>query len=500
MTEKITELSADDARKFFLNAKCYSTIDLPKYFDFQPLLDKLDAEIGTSLLTQNQIKQIKKAHDVNYIFYQNKDGNLSWRKFQLINPILYVYLVNVLTDATHWQELQNCFGYFQKHPQIECCSIPCRTDNKSNIAADSVLNWWKTIELRSIELSLSYNWLAVTDLTDCYGALYTHTISWAILMDVEKGKKQRSGHFHNDIDDIIQAMNYGQTNGIPQGSVLMDFIAELILGFSDSLLFEKIKKEGISEDSFQILRYRDDYRIFTKTKEDAVKILRLLSEVAALLNFKLNTQKTFVSQELIVDSIKPDKLFWNSEKQSASSLQKHLLLIHNLSKEHTNSGSLKKALTDFIDRITPLKMAHTDNLNILVAILADIAAKNSNVYAQVVVAIGKILSYVNGQDRKQQLFDEVITKFSSIPNSCFLSIWLQRLAIKSDLKYDSNNELLCSIAGSKTKVGTRLWKCTWANPQIKAIIKNVKVINDNVLEDLPEVPNDNEVKLFINKY
>ncbi len=41
MAEKITELSAEDARKYFLDAKCYSTIDLPKYFDFQPLLDTL---------------------------------------------------------------------------------------------------------------------------------------------------------------------------------------------------------------------------------------------------------------------------------------------------------------------------------------------------------------------------------------------------------------------------------------------------------------------------
>jgi hypothetical protein len=29
----------------------------------------------------------------------------------------------------------------------------------------------------------------------------------------------------------MQGMNYGQTNGIPQGSVLMDFIAEMVLGF-----------------------------------------------------------------------------------------------------------------------------------------------------------------------------------------------------------------------------------------------------------------------------
>ena len=38
MTEKITELSAEDAKAFFLDARCYCTIDLPKYFDFSTLL------------------------------------------------------------------------------------------------------------------------------------------------------------------------------------------------------------------------------------------------------------------------------------------------------------------------------------------------------------------------------------------------------------------------------------------------------------------------------
>ena len=36
-------------------------------------------------------------------------------------------------------------------------------------------------------------------------------------------------------------MTYGQTNGIPQGSSLMDFIAEIILGYADTQLVKKLK-------------------------------------------------------------------------------------------------------------------------------------------------------------------------------------------------------------------------------------------------------------------
>ena len=68
------------------------------------------------------------------------------------------------------------------------------------------------------------------------------------------------------IDKTIQHMQNGQTNGIPQGSVLMDFIAEIILGYADSELTQKLNAKGIND--YFIIRYRDDYRVFTNSKED----------------------------------------------------------------------------------------------------------------------------------------------------------------------------------------------------------------------------------------
>jgi hypothetical protein len=50
------------------------------------------------------------------------------------------------------------------------------------------------------------------------------------------GKEEAKDNRHksslgNDVDKLIRSMRYGQTNGIPQGSVLMDFIAEMVLGY-----------------------------------------------------------------------------------------------------------------------------------------------------------------------------------------------------------------------------------------------------------------------------
>ena len=64
-------------------------------------------------------------------------------------------------------------------------------------------------------------------------------------------------------------MQCGQTNGIPQGSVLMDFIAEILLGYIDEILTEQLNTAHIV--NYKILRYRDDYRIFVNNPDEGEK-------------------------------------------------------------------------------------------------------------------------------------------------------------------------------------------------------------------------------------
>ncbi len=511
MLEKITELSAEDARVFFLKQKCYTTMELPKYFDFSEMLKKLARIMENKTLEdialkeesdskgKKPIKSPSHYNNVNYTIYQNKDGNLAWRKMQLINPVLYVYLVNIITDKGNWDILKRHFIKCSYDKRLECCSIPIEMSDQSEI----ITNWWESIEQKSIELSLEYDWLAVTDITDCYSSIYTHSIAWAIhgkkkcKYNINLSKNEKENLLGDNLDSAIRLMTHNQTNGIPQGSILMDFIAEIVLGYSDRILLWRIYKAKITE--FKILRYRDDYRIFTKSKEDAVKILRILSEVSMGLNFKLNAQKTFISQELIVDSIKPDKLYWNESKQTDTTLQKHLLLIHKLAKEHTNTGSISKALTDFMERINPIKTKiQNENITVLIAILADIAVHNSKVYALVATIIAKLIAFELPEIKEKSL-RKVIDKLQHLPNVGFLLIWLQRMTIKSEFKLqECESELLCKIF--ETKNNKELWNNEWLKKTYKDIVENTSIINERIINEMPEIPDDNEVKLFINRY
>lgn len=55
-------------------------------------------------------------------------------------------------------------------------------------------------------------------------------------------------------------------------------------------------------------RYRDDYRIFCNNIFQLEIILKKLSEILSNLNLKLNTQKTFITDDVITYSIKKDKM------------------------------------------------------------------------------------------------------------------------------------------------------------------------------------------------
>ena len=304
---RILDMSNDDAKLFLLKNKSYFSLDLPPYFDFNNLLLSIDNKLkGKNLrdfYKDNKTIPPKKCENVNYKILHNKDGKFDWRPFEIIHPALYVYLVNEICEKDNWKKINERFKLFQKNKKIVCCSIPCESSNKKMDKKDTILNWWNTFEQKSIAMSLKFNCMAKTDITNCYGSIYTHSIAWAIeTKEIAKKNINDTSLLGNQIDKIIQDMSYGQTNGIPQGSILTDFIAEIVLGYADEQISRKINENKIKD--YSILRYRDDYRIFTQNEIDLNVILKVITEVLSELNFKLNTQKTSITDDIITNSIK----------------------------------------------------------------------------------------------------------------------------------------------------------------------------------------------------
>ena len=369
------------------------------------------------------------------------------KAFQLIHPVLYVDLVHKITEEENWNDILSAFEDFQQNEKIVCASIPV-VSSEGNSTTEQIQVWSKQVEQKSIELGLEYDYIFHTDIVDCYGAIYTHSIPWAI--HTQKFAKTNEGdeYIGNAIDTAMKSMNFNQTNGIPQGSVLMDFIAEMVLGYIDECL-SRCLDEKID---YRIIRYRDDYRIFTNSKKEGNTVIRELSKILSEMGMRLNGEKTYHSDDIVNSSIKKDKLhqiIYNYQQQN--DLKKQLLVIKNLADNYPNSGSLNKALNNFdkdlghkiknkrvarciffITQKPKIKEEFKENYSMLVSILVDIALKNPKIHSVFASILSKIICDIDVDDRTR-IIEGILKKFKDKPNSEDMHLWLQRIALVANL-------------------------------------------------------------------
>lgn len=490
----ILGMSNTEARSFFLKDTSYCNIDMPPYFDFSKLLSKVEKALSGKNLSDfknsNKSKRPHNLNDVNYSFITNKDGRYAWRPFEIIHPAIYVALVNEITTSDNWDFILGRFKVFSETKRIKCLSIPVESLTEAKDKASQILHWWQEVEQESIALALDYEYVFHTDITDCYGSIYTHSIAWALhTKKVAKEEKNNKSLVGNVIDGYIQDMRYGQTNGIPQGSVLMDFIAEMVLGYADILLSEKIQSAKIKK--FKILRYRDDCRIFVNNPQDGEAIIKALTEVMIELGLKLHPSKTRQAAEnIILAAVKHDKLSWNQKKQREIGLQRHSLLILQHAIDYPNSGSLIRAVVDFYERI--VQLPRCNSVVQLISIFTNIAVNNPKTYPVCAAIISKLISFLPKRTQ-ESLVTKISKKFSLIPNTGYMEVWLQRatLHIGSGLTF---NEPLCQLVN---KESVELWNSDWISGRKMKTALKTKIIIDAEIDAAPSVIPSTEFELFL---
>lgn len=367
-------------------------------------------------------------------------------------------------------------------------SMPVQSLVGTKDKAEQILHWWSSVEQKSIELGLGYEFVIHTDITDCYGSIYTHSIAWALHgKDTAKENRNDKSLIGNAIDSCIQDMQHRQTNGIPQGSVLMDFIAEMVLGYADVLLTDKLESQKIK--NYIILRYRDDYRVFVKDSRSGEAILKCLTEVLFDLGLKLNSSKTLTSSDVIQASVKKEKLSWIGRKQCNNDLQKHLLIIHDHASQYPNAGSLFRALEDFSKRLD--KMPEHYEVVPLISIVVDIAYHNPKTYPICMVVISNLLTRLT-QTNQTSLLSKIRRKFSLIPNVGFLEIWLQRLTLPRANKIVFDEPLCKLVANENVKI----WNNDWiTNTELKKKLR-APIVDRRRIRKLAFVVALKEIQLF----
>lgn len=483
---RILDMTEKEAKLYFMKSSSYFNLDLPKYIDFTNLLNNIDSQL-TNPINKKEYIDAGKRDNVNYKFYHNKDGKYAWRMFQLIHPVIYISLVNEITKKKNWKTIVDRFGEFKCNDRILCCSDLVESDSKEKDKGATINCWWNEIEQKSIKLSMEYDYIGITDVVDCYGSIYTHSIAWAIHgLDFAKEHRNDKNIIGNFIDSRIQNMSYGQTNGIPQGSTLMDFIAECVLGYGDLLISESLKQKCIND--YQIIRYRDDYRIFSNKKDEINEILKTISEQLAKLNMRLNTQKTLLSDDVISNSIKREKIeSLDFEYNDNISLQKNILKVRSFGLKYPNTGRVNTLLHNLYEnQIETIKEKPYDN-EVLISLIVDIMYNNTKSYPICVAILSKLLSFEYQQDLEKIIL-KIEKKFEKIPNTDYLSIWLQRITIKynKERKYNSD---ICKMIYSES---FKIWNSEWCTINVN---ERMMIIHTEI-ENMNNVVSSEDLKIF----
>lgn len=497
----VTSMSPTKAKEFFLKPESYFSFDLPKYFDFSSIIQLSDSLIAgkdfMNSVVKSKAEAPEKKENVDYLIIHNKDGKFAWRPFELIHPILYVKLVNDICESRNWNEIKRRLKQLHSNPNIICCSMPGESKNKKADKKETILRWWNEYEQKSISTSIEYSLMANTDISNCYPSIYTHSISWALhTKPISKATKGDLSYIGNLIDKDIEQMRYGQTNGIPQGSILMDFVAEIVLGYCDELLTEKLNDLNIND--YKILRYRDDYRIFCNNSFELEQILKSLSEVLIGLNFKLNTTKTYTTKDVVIKSVKDDKInrFINQNSFEKLTLQKQLFLIDKFSKDYPNSGSLIVLLNDIFKRKIEKMKKRPNSYEQVISIVIDIMYNNPRTYPICVAILSHIFKFFD-KTKTEKYIDLIINKFKSLPNTIYLEIWLQRITISVDRNKQYSNGSICEKIYNSS---LNIWNSEWLRENIRRQFDENLIINEHEIEDIPLYLSQTEVDAFSVEY
>lgn len=531
-TKNVLSLDSKDAMDFFLKSEQYHGFELPEYFVFDELLQNVKRIVEDTPYEeclQNGISP-ENLSNVNLDILLNKDGHYAVRPIVLANPFLYYFLVREICDESSWILIKKLFEKFQV-PHITSCAMPVIPKGTEPFhKSTTIINWWNSMEQRSIELSLEFRYMFVTDITNCYGSVNPQAFDWAFSLKDTRFENGNKNSISKNIQKYLRAFQQGRNIGIPQGSAIFDFIGEIILGYSDLLLHEAIHKAGIS-NPYEIIRYRDDYRIFCNDKDVLEKISYILQHVLESLNFRMNSKKTKISESIVTDSIKADKLayiyntpIFNKKGVDFDSFEKHLLYILMFARQYPDSGSIKTMLSDIDKRIEDwlkpqTREVETINLEMLnntiekktetyqrklvggsvramSAVCVQIALENVGCCHYALRVLSRMVDSLKDEHEKWDIIDKVYAKLCNQPNSDYNQLWLQNITYQNDKKKGTSpyNIRLCQLVANKNI--EPLWNNQWLEQSLHSSLPYDSIVNREILKKITSVITFREIRAY----
>ena len=536
MTKNILSLDSAKAMDFLMKSEQYHSFELPEYFDFGPVLQFVAKTIGDKPYAECLSgRNPADSSDVNFGIMLNKDGRYAVRPLTLCNPYMYYFLVRCLCGRGNWERVKAFFEACRV-PHIKSCALPVIPDEVEPFyKSATILNWWNEIEQRSLELSLRFRHMFVSDITNCYGSINPESIDWALSLSGTDKATNANHDIARGIITCLSDMQQGRNIGIPQGSSAFDVVAEIVLGYADLMLHERLQQmfdeEQIDED-YEILRYRDDYRIFCNDKDLLERISYILQQVLEELNFRMNSSKTRITSDVVADSIKPDKLHYiantpifNKKGCDFDGIQKHLIFLLLFGRKYPNSGQLRTMLSDLDKRIEKKLKPHketivwvigddgklkepdddekeievpgklVENVRAMSAVAVQIAIENVAVAHYALRVVSRMTNSLEPKERNS-IVNSVRDKLINQPNSTYTKLWLQNMTYSTDV--EQRHEPYSDVSLCQMVMGhnVNLWDNSWLKPELVKGLPQKSVVNRDTLAKVTPVITFRETRAY----
>ena len=229
----------------------YDSSFFPTPFEFDALKEFRKETID--FLISQDLEDFSVETSRTFAVNKPKGGYRIVHQLEPLNSLIYTALVYEIANNIEEHRIP-------EEKQI-ICSYRIKTNNNGFFNNGT---GYENFTKRSIELSVKYKFVLLTDITDFYNQIYLHRLCNAISVcgdDMDEKAKV--------IEEFLMKINNKVSKGIPVGQSASSVLAEALMIDIDQFILE---------NELEYVRYVDDFRIFSNSRQQLENLLRQLTE------------------------------------------------------------------------------------------------------------------------------------------------------------------------------------------------------------------------------
>ena len=273
-------LSADEAFEGLVDFGLFSE-KLPPCFTSEGLSKQLPKTILSIETESDERKMQQQLKNRTHDFIRSETLRETNVPRQIGIPHPESYVVQCLSLKRHWTKIKkHC-----EQPEPPVTRVYVRKMKGKHVFRMNYRGKERSVEEDADIINMmGSQYKVLTDISNCFPSIYTHSIPWS-MHSRSKSKKNRSPLLMgNLLDKATQCARDGQTNGLLIGPHASNVISEIILTKIDDAMI----KRGFRKFS----RYVDDYTFYAKTHQEAEDFIRTLGLELREYELGLNSRKT----------------------------------------------------------------------------------------------------------------------------------------------------------------------------------------------------------------